>query len=207
MISSSDWVYIICTLGLAITALTAPYLNELWKRKSSAPNLKTIFLKKSPYIVEPDEGIYLYLLCFEVKNEGNSKAKNCEVIVEEFCYKNEKGNFIEDNKNIPTKLEWVYSDNSQIDILPKAGRFFGFFYICDYNDPNNKDKLFFEMNVDKIVPFSTGVISQPLNYLKIKIVIYSENAEKCKQYIEIISPGIRRKDKEQILREMQIKLS
>jgi len=98
MISPSDWVLICSTLILATIALFGPYINELWKRKSLAPKLKIIFLKKSPYIVKPDEETNLYLLCFEVKNEGNSKAKNCEVIVEEFCYKNEKGIFVEDSK-------------------------------------------------------------------------------------------------------------
>lgn len=204
MISPSDWVLIGCTITLAVIALTAPYLNELWKRKSLAPKLKTLFHKESPYILEVDRFPYLYSLCFKVKNEGNSKAKNCEVIIENFCYKNEMGNFIEDNINFPSNLKWVYNNNSQIDILPKAGHFFYFLNICDYNDSNYKDKLFFEIGVDSLVPSFKEEISLPLNYLKIKIVIYSENAKKCEQYIEIKSPGIKRDNKEQVLKEMQI---
>jgi len=72
----SDWIYVLCTLCLAIVALVAPYLNDLWKRKSLAPKLKIVFHKEFPYILEPYENGSLYLLCFEVKNEGNSKAKN-----------------------------------------------------------------------------------------------------------------------------------
>lgn len=205
MISPSDWVLICSTLILATIALLGPYKYELWKRKKFAPKLKTVFHKESPYILEVDKFPYLYSLCFKVKNEGNSKAKNCEVIIEKFCYKNESGNFIENNKNFPSKLKWVYSSNPQIDILPKAGHFFYFLDICDYNNPN-KDILFFEIGVDSLVPSFEEEISLPLNYLKIKIVIYSENADKCEQYIEIKSPGIIRENKEQILEEMQIKL-
>ena len=62
--------------------------------------------------------------------------------------------------------------------------------------------------MEKIVPSTKcDQISVPLNYLKIKIVIYCENAEKCEQYIEIKSPGIKRDNKEKILQEIQITLS
>jgi len=206
MISPSDWVLIGCTITLAIVALTAPYLNDLWKRKSLAPKLKIVFHKESPYIVEPDE--HIYLICFEVKNEGNSKAKNCEVIIEEFYYKNEEGNSIEDNKNFPAKLGWVtHSRYSPIDILPKAGNFFNIFYIYKCDEPKYPDKLKLEIYTEPVVRFASSLLRVPLNYLKIKIVIYSENAEKCEQYIEIKSPGIMRENKEQILQEMKITLS
>lgn len=203
MISPSDWVLIGCTIILGVIALFGPYLNDFWKRKSLAPKLKIIFHKKSPYIVEPDE--HIYLLCFEVKNEGNSKAKNCEVIIEEFCFKNEEGNIIEDSKNFPAKLGWVTNERySPIDILPKAGKFFNLFYIYKFSEPN---KLGLEIYTEPAVRFASDLLRIPLNYLKIKIVIYSENADKCKQYIEIKSPGIRRNSKEQILQELQITLS
>jgi len=82
------------------------------------------------------------------------------------------------------------------------------FYISTSFRPEYQDKLLFFMNMEKIVPSSMGdEILVPLNYLKIKIVIYSENAKKCEQYIEIKSLGIRRKDKEQILQEIKIILS
>ena len=202
----TDWIYIFCTFCLAITALVAPYLNDLWKRKSLEPKLKIVFHKEFPYILEPYETEDLYLLCFEVKNEGNSKAKNCEVIVEKFCYINEKEKFIEDNKNFPAKLSWINSDYLQIDILPKAGRFFRLFRTYISNNPDEKDIIFFEMSLQDELPYSPGVIREPLNHLKIKIVLYSENAKKCEQYIEIESPGIKREKKEDSLQELQIKL-
>jgi hypothetical protein len=52
MVSPSDWIFIICTLILAIIALLGPYINELWKRKSLAPKLKIGFYKESSYINE-----------------------------------------------------------------------------------------------------------------------------------------------------------
>ena len=61
--------------------------------------------------------------------------------------------------------------------------------------------------MDSLVPSFKEEISLPLNYLKVKIVIYSENSKKFEQYIEIKSPGIRRKDKKYILQEIKIILS
>ena len=209
MISSSDWVYLICTLGLAITALTAPYLNELWKRKSLAPKLKIMFQKKYPYIGEPADDD-LYDICFGVKNEGNSKAKNCEAIIEEFYFKNKKGDLIENNRDFPAELLYKAGPKNYlgpVDILPKAKKFFHMFYITTSTQLEHIDELLFFMKMERIVPSSKGdEISVPLNYLKIKIVIYSENAKKCEQYVEIKSPGIKREKKEQNLQEIQVKL-
>ena len=67
------------------------YINELLKRKKFAPKLKITFQKESPYIGDPGRSDILYAVFFGVKNEGNSKAKNCEVIIEEFYFKNRKG--------------------------------------------------------------------------------------------------------------------
>lgn len=216
----TDWVYIFCTLCLAIVALVAPYISELIKRKKFAPKLKVMFQKESPYIGEPVIGKTvvggklvrenLYDFCFGVKNEGNSKAKNCEVIIEEFYFKNKKGDLIENNRDFPAVLPWTVGSKhycGPFDIFPKANKFFHMFYISTSFQPEYPDKLLFFMNTERIVPSSRGdEILVPLNYLKIKIVIYSENAKKCEQHIEIKSPGIRREKKEQNLQEMQVKL-
>jgi len=47
----------------------------------------------------------------------------------------------------------------------------------------------------------------PIYFIKIKIVIYSENSKKCVQQIEVNSSGIWREDREQILQEIKITLS
>jgi len=220
----TDWVYIFCTLCLAIVALVAPYISELIKRKKFAPKLKVTFQKEYPYIGEPVIGKpvvggklvrdNLYDFCFGVKNEGNSKAKTCEVIIEEFYFKNKKGDLIENNRDFPAQLRYTVGSKSYlgpVDILPKANKFFHIFYIGTSTQAiklGQQEELLFFMNMERIVPSSKGdEISVPLNYLKIKIVIYSENAKKCEQYIEIKSLGIRRKDKEQILQEIKIILS
>ena len=201
MISSSDWIYIICTFCIIATALTAPYLNDLWKRKSLAPKLKIIFHKESSYIrlsAKKDT----YLLFFEVKNEGNSKAKNCEAIIEELCFKDKMGNLIEQKIYIPAKL---LAPAIPFDILPKASSFPRIFSIV--RDDQNKIDL--KLYIEPLVTYYEKeiVLTIPLNYLKIKIVTYSENAKKCTQQIEINSPGIWGKDIKQILQEMQITLS
>lgn len=210
MISPSDWVFIVCTLIIAIIALFGPYINELWKRKSLAPKLKIIFHKESPYIAHPpNENIY-YLLCFQVKNYGVSTAKDCKIIIEEFCYTNKKGNLIKDNKNFPAKLEWICGGDqvySSIDILPKTGNFFRLCSIASTGDPNYKNKIILTISTERILMFASGLINFPLKYLKMKIVVYSGNAEKYEQYIEIESPGIWKKSKEQIFKEMKITLS
>lgn len=200
----SDWIYIICTFCLVVTALTAPYINDLLKRKSLSPKLNIIFHKNSPYIIER-RGDTLYFVCFEAKNKGSSTAKNCEVVVEEFWYKNEEGNLVEDKKNFPAKLLWTaIKDSLPIDILPKAGKFFNIFRISSSIETGT---LFFTMFTDRLVAYAVSRITVSLNYLKIKIVVYSENAKKCEQYIEIKSPGIWREKKEQNLQEIQIILS
>jgi len=212
MISPSDWVLICSTLILATIALFGPYINESWKRKSLAPKLKIMFKKKYPYMGETS-GDNLYDICFGVKNEGNSKAENCEVIIEEFYFKNKKGDLIENNRDFPAELRYKIGPNDYlgpIDILPKANKYFHIFYIATSTKaikPGHQEELLFIMNMERIVPSSKGdKISVPLNYLKIKIVIYSENAKKCEHYVEIKSPGIKRENKEQILQEMQVKL-
>lgn len=209
MVSPSDWIFIICTLILAIIALFGPYINEIWKRKKFAPKLRIAFQKEYPYVAEP-AGDNLYSICFGVKNEGNSKANNCEVIMEEFYFKNKEGDLIENNKSFPAKLAWAGATSyyySPIDILPKADKFLHIFYIGISNETEYQDKLFFSLEMERIVPFSGTRIKVPLKYIKIKLVIYSENAKKYEQYIEIKSPGIKRDNKEQILQEMKITLS
>jgi len=209
MVSPSDWIFIICTLILAIIALFGPYINEIWKRKKFAPKLRIAFQKEYPYVAEP-AGDNLYSICFGVKNEGNSKANNCEVIMEEFYFKNKEGDLIENNKSFPAKLAWAGNTNyyySPVDILPKADKFIHIFYIGISNETEYQDKLFFFPKMERVVPFSGTRIRVPFNYIKIKLVIYSENAKKYEQYIEIKSPGIKRDNKEQILQEMKITLS
>jgi len=201
MISSYNLEYFIGIAILAITALTAPYLNDLLKRNSLAPKLKIIFHKESSYIRLYDN--YAYDLFFEVKNEGNSKAKNCEVIIEELCYKDQMGNLIESKFYIPAKL---IRENLPFDILPKASNFLKIFRIVR----NEQNKIDLKLYIAPLVRYDERekILTIPLSsYLKIKIVTYSENAKKCVQQIEISSPGIWRKDIIQILQELQITLS
>lgn len=208
MISPSDWVLIGCTITLGVVALFGPYFTELWKRKMFAPKLNIVFFKEFPYITHPPNKS-IYFLCFEVKNNGVSTAKDCEVVIEEFFHRNEEGNLIKDNRNFPAKLGWVFPNDvyTPIDILPKTGNFFKMCSITGSNEPKYQNKIILEMNTDCMVNFGRSSIYERLNYLRVKIVVYSENAEKCEQYIEIESPGIWKKKKENIIQEMIIKLS
>ena len=62
-----------------------------------------------------------------------------------------------------------------------------------------------EKNIVKALEIEKGLIEN--KEVPIKLVIYSENAKKYEQYIEIKSLGIKRDNKEQILQEMKITLS
>ncbi len=201
MISPSDWVLIGCTITLGVIALFGPYLNDFWKRKSLVPKLKIIFHKELSSIRVSNRGNG-YCLFFEVKNEGNSKAKNCEAIIEELCFKDKMGNLIEQKLYIPAKP--IKADLS-FDILPKASSFHEIFDIVR----NEQNEIDLTLSIVPLIRYdgSREVLTIPLNYLKIKIVTYSENAKKCVQQIEINSPGIWRKDIKQILQEIQITLS
>jgi len=202
MVSPSDWIFIICTLILAIIALFGPYINEIWKRKSLAPNLKINFYKESAFIVSSlqEDSFSIF---FEVKNNGNSEAKNCTAIIEEFWFENEDGNFIKNEKYFPAKL--LASDSPIINILPKASNFFKLFLIFK----TDQDKINLRIDIERLIERNQGanILKLPFTYLKIKIVIYSENAKKCVQQIKINSPGIWRKDIKQVLQEVQITLS
>ena len=196
MVSPSDWIFII----LAIIALFGPYIYELWRRNSLAPKLKIRFYKKSSYIIlslQRDS----FSIYFEVNNWGNSEAKNCIAIIEEFCFKNEDGNFIKMN-TFPAKL---LTSDSPINILPKASNFFELLYIFK----NGPEKINSRIYIEPLVNYKQRKLNLPVPFicLKIKIVVYSENAKKCVQQIEVNSPGIWRKDREQILQEIQITLS
>lgn len=200
MISSSDWIYIICTFCIIATALTAPYLNDLWKRKSLAPKLKIIFYRESAFIVSFDREDS-FSIFFEVKNSGNSEVKNCISIIEEFCYEAEDRNFIKNDKYFPAKL--LPSENLPIiNILPKTSHFFKLFIFYK----NDQNKIGSRIEMVPLIEYtpSAEYLEVPFTHLKIKIAIYSENAKKCVQQIEINSPGIWREDIKQILQEIQI---
>jgi hypothetical protein len=199
MISPSDWVLIYSTLTLAIIALFGPYINEIWKRKSLAPKLKIGFHKESSYIIlslQKDS----FSIFFEVNNRGNSEAKNCTAIIEEFCFKNEDGNYVKMD-TFPAKLT---ASDSPINILPKASNFFELLHIFK----NGPDKMNSEIYIEPLVNYNQRKLNLkvPFICLKIKIVIHSENAKKCVQQIEVNSPGIWREDIKQILQEIKITL-
>jgi hypothetical protein len=196
MISPSDWIFII----LAIIALFGPYIYELWRRNSLAPKLKIGFYKESSYIIlslQRDS----FSIYFEVNNWGNSEAKNCIAIIEELYFKNEDGNYVKLNA-CPARL---LSSDSSINILPKASNFFELLHVFR----NGPDKINSKIHIEPLVNYNQRKLNLPIPSicLKIKIVIYSENAKKCVQQIEISSPGIWREDIKQILEEIQITLS
>ena len=197
MISPSDWVLIGCTMTLAVIALFGPYLNDFWKRKSLTPKLKIIFHKELSSI-RASNRTNGYCLFFEVKNEGNSKAKNCEAIIEKLYFRH-MGKLIEQKLYIPAK---VIGATLSFDILPKASSFHEIFDIVR----NDQNKIDLKLSLVPLIRYngSKEVLTIPLDYLKIKIVTYSENAKKCVQQIEINSPGIWRNDIKQIIQEMQI---
>ena len=209
MVSTSDWVLIVYIFILVTIALFGLYTNELRKRKKFVPKLKIDFKKEYPYIVKP-AGDNFYSINFGVVNEGNSKAINCEAIIEEFHFENKKGNLIKDNNIFPALLAWAAGlnyDYSPTDILPKAVKFIHIFYIATSANSEFQGKLIFSIKMGRVVPLSKSRILLAFNNIKIKIVIYSGNAKKCEQYIEINVPGIKRDNKKQNLQELQIKLT
>ena len=196
MVSPSDWIFII----LAVIALFGPYIYELWRRNSLAPKLKIGFYKESSHIIlalQKDS----FSIFFEVNNSGNSEAKNCIAIIEELCFKKEDGNYVKMDA-CPAKL---LSSDSPINILPKASNFFELLYIFK----NGPDKINSRLYIEPLVNYNKRKLNPKIPFicLKIKIVIYSENAKKCVQQIEINSPGIWRENIKQILQEIQITLS
>ena len=79
--------------------------------------------------------------------------------------------------------------------------------ITGSNEPKYQNKIILTISTERMLEFASSSIYVSLKYLKMKIVVYSENAQKCEQYVEIESPGIWKKNKEQIFQEMKITLS
>lgn len=87
-LKTSDWVLIVTTLILAISALFVPYIAEWLKRKWFAPRLDILFentpdlchktkIRQINGTLEPD-----YYFRFYVINEGVEPAKQCEIVIE-----------------------------------------------------------------------------------------------------------------------------
>ena len=89
--SNSDWVLVGTTLFLGTVALFVPYLAEVLKRKFFAPKLiisykhQPPFYKKTYFSVRgQDKKFPVYFFNFQVENIGQSQARYCEAIIEEF---------------------------------------------------------------------------------------------------------------------------
>lgn len=215
-LQSSDWVLIFTSLFLGLCALFVPYLAALIKRKLFAPSLRIEYLHIPPHsrLTRRENGSSVYYFNPKVANNGKSQAIYCEIIVEEIYISDSAGNFIKEENFIPVNLVWSGKSNHQfVNINPGKDQFFNIGHISapEYQreversiyqpeQANKNLKFFFEFSVRS---FAQRDCISP-GKVKIKVVVYSENATKCEKWFQISWSGNWQDREQDMFREIVI---
>jgi hypothetical protein len=206
----SDWILVITSLFLGISAIYAPAISEKIKQKWFGPTIKTSFDESPPYCIktfyryrDPEkmfDSIPVFFFRFLVENIGNTKLNNCEAVLEQLW-------LLSDNKK-PKKftgfqyvnLLWVSPHQPIIDIRPHRKKYCNighishpehqqgeeFFKCFDLKRTNYSDLRF-------VFELSTSPNAQPNCISKgkygIKIVLYSDNAPTKELWYQIDFSG------------------
>lgn len=225
---TENLIYIIGTLILALVAI----FRESLEQKILKPNLEIDFYNYPPYshktvmyfsVNDPITGEFIYYardipvyyFSFLVINKGRKQAKNCEVVLEGISKKDKNGNWAEE-KYIPSHLKWVVPDNSQfISINPGRSIYCNIGHILHPKDQDressvwrsmpleDKEKTVFKLELTERFYYQRDIFA-PGEY-KIKVAIYSENANKRERVFKIKWTG-EWKDKEDEILDKEIKI-
>lgn len=233
---TSDWVLIVSTLILAGTALIAPHVYDLIKRKWFAPELEIEFSHEPPYSHKtirktPKEApqqivvagtlpeVFPVFYCrFGVHNKGKSQAKLCEVVLEELWIADSSETFHKDENFSPVNLNWVgFKGQPYININPdrrvfcdighlSSSEYQRYFEISRYASMNEEDQRKLKFFLDLHIYYFAQRDSFIPGNYKIKVGIYSENAKKCEQTFQITWSGVWKDREEEMFRELVIKV-
>jgi hypothetical protein len=218
-LSTADWVIIGTSLLLAIAALTAPYLSELFKRWMFAPKLVIHFEEKPPGCHKTsirghgaNEPVFYFR--FQVSNEGKSDAKNCEAVVENVLVADAAGNFSPYPRYTPVNLVWGSSYDQFVNINP-GRRFF-----CDHlfvpSAAYQSSNMAAYVNPPDRAVFSLGAILSvraafysapnrlPAGRYQIHVAVYSENRKEARRSFTLSWSGAWRDSEEEMFRQLVI---
>ena len=201
---TSDWVLAGTTIFLGIVAIFGPAISDAIKRQLYSPEISPYFMQVPPFCLKTTygrNGYPVYFFRFRVKNTGKTRLNNCEAVIEQL--------FIYDSADIPRKIDsftdvsllWANSNKQFIiDISPNRSKYCDIGHISSYEYQNRVERYLFEnpQELDEnnlrflfelpYFPNSQQNDLEPGKYA-IKIVLYSDNADKKELFFKIIWTG------------------
>jgi hypothetical protein len=212
IMSTSDWVLMICSVVLAATALGAPVLTEWLKRRFWAPRLVLDFdLKKPdchttqsnvggvPNVSVPARPVHVYRL--RVHNAGRSQARRCEVVIEGIAKRNAANELVWHDKSTQVSLVWGSGYTDFVDINTNR------FYFCDFIFILHKDHQDFFKSYGGFNPWPNADLSRlgvevrvskhfhsqpnwlPEGSYRFKMAVFSDNAPVARREFDLAWSG------------------
>ncbi len=197
--------------GIIPLGIIAIY-QEQFKRWLFAPKLVIEFTHQEPFsirteLTEVATGIFVafcYYFRFGVYNQGKSQAKLCEAIIETLWEEHPGQGWVKSTTFQPVNLIWS-NDKSKIEFLninPKARWF------CDIGSISQRGSVLrFKFEV-MFRPNSQPKIIRdglfPEQKCKIKVALYSENAEKVEKCFLIKWSGVWKDNSVEMFKEIVI---
>jgi hypothetical protein len=216
----ADWAQFGATLFLGFIALLVaifgPYIGDKFKKWRLAPKLHIKCKNEPPYchptklaFTKPSEEFDTYYFTFTVENNGKSQARSCEVVLEEVCTADEKGEYYQVKEFWPTNL--MLQGNVYMDINP--GRPPLYVTIGHISEPKCQEKREHPYSIVTnrseynrfIFDFASGqrhffkIDSRPRGNHLFKLAIVGENFKTIRKKIELRWTGNWTKDSEQML--------
>jgi len=221
----TDWILILTALFLGACALFVPYLAEIVKRKSFAPNLKILFELAPPFChqtswcsppgspTQIEEPVYYFR--FQVVNEGKTQARLCEVVLENLWIYDSANNPQPYPNFSPVNMVWVGASNEFININPNRRVFCDIGHISSANYQRKIEQnrfidlpgyrgndLRFVLDLRQVF-YSQPNCLVPGRYI-LQVGLYSENAGYQKEFFDISWSGKWQDGDDQMFREIVI---
>lgn len=198
-----SWVILITTAVLAGSALLAPYVAELLKRKWFAPKLTVEFQIAPPTCHwtkhtfeawgKSAEQRPVFYVRFSLVNGGKGQARRCEAVLESLARLGETGQVVFHERFTPIPLRWSAGLGEFLDINPERRVYCDFLTLADpvvqqYNDDMQAHLRWDDdetPDLGLLLCSSISLFSQP-NLLgpgkyRLDVAIYSENASTVKE--------------------------
>jgi hypothetical protein len=223
MLTSSDWVLICTSLFLGATALVAPYLAEVVKRKAFAPKLTVTFAQSPPFCrlsswrsrVDPGLEEPVYAFHFQVTNEGMSQARRCEAVLEEVWLYDASGTPRRLEDFSPVNLRFDGSGTRFLDLSPRRRVLWNIGHVSSSAHQKREEaKLFVNTPGARRrgLRFLLDLLEYPNRQpnclgpgkFALRITVYSENAGQATLHLQIAWTGKWQEIETDMFRELVI---
>ena len=220
---TADLVLLISTGVLALVAFAAPYVtSKLW-RKFLSPKLKLSYEYKEPMarlssrtkMDGSPTGEPVYDFHFLVENHGRSPAECAVAVVTEFWYDDPFGKLVKFEAFMPVPLR--YDGRGEfVDVYPHRPYYWniGFVYSPNLQAEWDEAAVFdaperagggLRFGLDLHKPPYYQVNRPSKGHYRIKVVVYSKNAEPAEILLEIIWLGEWKETKEEMFKQIKIR--